>query len=366
MLCLAPRISDAYLECLRQVQCEDKPYSIVSGNLGLAWLHAISQTVQNIHIFDLDPGVLRYNKALVMLLQNSRSLEEFVEFLSGYRVQELSPLLFSSDKIGFARVWSILKDPELYGMYCATIGHMVFDRASSSARLGDSRILFTNHSLAPMHYSWRIGDSVFSSEEAFRRLQGALHRAQIFFHRAPLHDVSWGNMVKSIPTVLLGGNTDSPLYLRGDPFMQTILQTDANTIRFISWKRDIVVPPAEEEMESYILDRISCGDAYSLGYINPHCISILTLKDLQSQRLFCRNLIVIDIDGLNPEDISNEAFFDSIVPTFKSVIITGQDTGAVLLGRAAERGLFRSCTIEVFMQRGGRFLLHIKLRGVRV
>lgn len=363
MIFLAPRISESYFHTLNTLRSDNTPCSLVTGNLGLGWLHGVSQCTQEIHIFDTDTAVLNYNKAIVRLILESRSLIECVSFLSGRSVRAIKPLEISLEQIPFHRVWEVLQDVHLYGIYLSTIGLFSFDKSSNTGVLGDSRILFTGATLAPQHYCWRIGEGVFANEESFGALKSALRNAVIKYHRAPLHDINWKMMNPSLATVIVAGNMDSPLYVRGDPLLQTIPR-DAGPVRHLSWKRDVSLEAASIEISEY-LDKVICsGDAYALGFHHDNCTLLQSIDALYAAKLFGRKSLIIDLDKISIEDSAHPQLFDAIIPCFHNIIVFANDSGAPFLKNAAENGLFCSFETEALWQRSGQFLLHVKLRGV--
>lgn len=366
MLFFATRCSDRYFRALEEVRNETAPHTLICGNTGLEFLQAVGDCTDEINICDLDPAVLHYNEVILRLICESSSLSEFISFLTGHETLSLVPLRIGNPMNCFPDVWKILRNASLYAMYIGTIGRMAVSAESSSARFGDSHILFSGKSLEPLHYAWRFGEGAFAGEDSFRRLKVSLSHAKIRYRRCPLHDFPWSSIDSASKVIFLSGNTESPLYHRGDPMIQTIARSAKSPVRYLSWRRNLSFASANglpDEISELISKVKGTTEFYGLGFEAPeNCQTFYNLKDLQQANLFGAPLLVIDIDQLEPEDANIERLVTTIAPCFYSVIFFGEGRGAELIQRADGCSLFDSYEIRNLTQNRGYFFLHLELK----
>lgn len=377
MIYYALRSSNIYFANLESIRTSDSSHVLVSVAGGLAFLHAIGVKTDAICIFDSDPEVLEYTKLILLLIERSSSLKDFVEVITGYE--------FHSDQNGWRfgepvdqgeRARSLLPELPDYFYFMRTLGRVKVQPELEIGNVDDSTILFRGNDLTPMTFCWRLGEGCLADESTFSVLRDKVRDLPRILERCTLESLDW-KMLPQGPVVFLASNLESPLFTRGDVILRSIFASGVSVpVRYVSWYRDFLISPVEswrdwisERLISLVRDSRVAGLSYVPAADERAAMrsfeSFSSVSEIYARKVYGHPLLVIDIDNLSTGDSPGEDLVKAIAPYYGTIVFFGTGRGTDFLSRGDVAELFESYSVGLLDQLYNRFIVRFDLRGVR-
>jgi hypothetical protein len=352
---------------LRRITSFGSPYRLVTGNLGLSFLHAIGGSCREVVICDLEPAVHDYARVILQLIRHFDRFEDFFAAISRHELVRLAPLQ-SGRPVSYGKIsWTALQDPELYMLYMATIGLMTFDPQTATCRLGQDTVHLTGSEMAPRHYSWRFGEGAFAAEETYKELRHFIQCIKFTFMRSPVQDPKWKALTSDFATIFLAGAMDAPQFLPGDPIVQTISRSALGKVRFHSFSRTIEFGTPSDmpaEISQRLEQSLAKGAGVGLGFEHRTLTSQFdSIQALVQARFKDRSKLIVDLDNLGPADRNLEEIFRVTTPWFKYLIFIGEGAAIDLLKAASCIGILDSYSVEALIQHRSYYFVNFALKG---
>ena len=391
MIYYALRCSEHYLTKLALVRQSQSDHHLVAVGGGLGFLHGISEHTRSLSVVDEDPEVIEYCRMVTKLMAAARSLDHFIQLVSGYRFerdQEAIRFTEPVDVLQYVRI--ALKDQKLLECYQRTIGAMSIHPESTYATLGQSKILFQGADLTPLTYSWRFGEGGFANADTFAVVQKFWRTGRHSIEHERIERFDFSALDCSIPVIVLASNCDSPLFTRGDVVFRSAAAGCVVPTRYISWHRDITLHPRyaaapgtargwsmlperrdlkNAELPERGVNFLGAQLEAEWAVADPNAIS--TMYDLIEGTIYGGRMLVADLDDLpalitGGEEESLDSLYRMVAPCFFEILIVSTESPDSLLLRTAVARFPLSYHVTGYGQLGSRSYVLMQLLGLSV